>query len=247
MKTIYILITINKIIHIITSVFITYTLKTKKFTLSINFTDAIRTSALSTVGAFKGKDKNCVIEKLLELGNVLEQIRNDQKKIISLLGSENFRDKEVSIKFPLQSVEQLLELENKCNDSKYASSLKDIIKRFEPPNSRAVKTYSTYGLSQICLDSVLFKYNWDGSQNKLAFNKLGNLNDLIFRTWRGCNAVETYADYVQNIKDQFTAARARINTKVCRLKRSENKDTNKLISDNETENEEEDLFEGETN
>lgn len=181
---------------------------------------------------------NSVMKKLMEINNNLQQIKHDQQQIISLLNSKKESDNidEKHIKFPIQKLEELNCLEKNCiNDSVFCEKLKTHVRNFQPAHNGAMENSSTYGLSKICLDSVLSNFTWHGTENKLAFKKLTLLNEILFQAWKKPNVIVSYADYYQSIKYQLESATARTNSKLKRLiRRNSDEETPEHIN---TENE----------
>lgn len=148
----------------------------------------------------------------------MDNIKSNQEKILKLLNSyaddernEDLESPEViyNIKFPIDTIEGVDKLEYDCIDVNNAYKIYQYASKFKPLQEN-MRMCSKYGLSQLFIDSILTKYNWDGKLEKLAFNKLKRLNSILFRAWKS-DSIQTFSQYAGNIRHQLYAARTRIN------------------------------------
>lgn len=159
---------------------------------------------------------HCIkIDKLLK---VLTTVRNDQRRILYMLGKLDVDCSEF-FNFPLQTKEDLEELENNLAGRYNAAQFSAIISKYKPPDKfKYIKSYSMYGLCKFINSNLLFEFNWNGVQGKKPFKIYTRLNDILYNAWRG-KYINSYYSYIQNIKHQLLAVRGRINSKNSLLKR----------------------------
>lgn len=159
------------------------------------------------------------MNELAKLNVTLEEIRDDQSKLLKLL--RNVADKssikQYNTSFPLRSVHELCDIEERCADIIFASKFSENVAHLMPqiPSD----SWKNRALSELCTDDVLIDFNWDGSHDKLMFSELTQLNSVLFKAWQG-EALPTYNHYVAFIKNQLNRIRGRVNKKRMRNRQS---------------------------
>lgn len=161
----------------------------------------------------------CLMNELAKLYVTLEEIYDDQSKLIKLLKSDadKFSIKQYNTEFPIRSVHELCDIEERCADIIFASKFLENIAHLKPriPSD----SWKNRALSELCTDEVLIEFNWDGSHDKHMFSELTQLNSVLFKAWQG-DALPTYNHYVAFIKNQLNRIRGRVNKKRIRNRNS---------------------------
>lgn len=186
-----------------------------------------------------------LLEKLARIDVALEEIKDDQKKIIQLLTRSSSPSNATSpcrmiemvvetavssypdrglLSLPITTVEGVMDLDEKCLNIDFAQEFAKVAAQY-CPDSQGTRTGSKgpyvnkaiTGLAQLFDDSVLIKFNWDGAKGRLAFCHLTKLNNVLFGAWKS-SKMPTYNDYTSSVRHQLMAAKARRNQRVKRVR-----------------------------